>query len=236
MSTLSGGPNIVTDGLVLYLDAANPASYVSGSTAWRDISRGGNNGTLVNGPTFNSANGGSIVFDGVDDWTSFGNILNTGTSDFTISAWVKSTSTAVGNNNGIVYKRSTSTSTNMGYRLNMPNGAFNLHIADGVNSNTLSTVSPSFNNGNWYNVVGIAIRTQKLQIFVNGQLNIETASTLATSIDTSTNFAVGALNTSGTSTFHRFLGNISNVSIYNRALSPSEVLQNFNATKTRFGL
>ena len=229
-------PKVITDGLVLYLDAANPKSYPGSGTAWGDISRGGNNGTLTNGPTFNSANGGSIVFDGVDDWTSFGNILNTGTNDFTISAWVKSTSTAVGNNNGIVYKRATGFSTSPGYRLNMPNGAFNLYIADGVNFNTLSTVSPSFNNGNWYNVVGIAIRTQKLQIFVNGQLNIETASTLATSIDTSTNFAVGALNTSGTSTFHRFLGNISNVSVYNRALSATEVLQNYNATKTRFGL
>ena len=70
MSTLSGGPNIVTNGLVLSLDAANPKSYVSGSTTWNDISRGGNNGTLINGPTFNSANGGSIVFDGVNDFIS----------------------------------------------------------------------------------------------------------------------------------------------------------------------
>jgi hypothetical protein len=117
----------------------------------------------------------------------------------------------------------------------MPNGAFNLRIADGINQNSLSTNS-SFNDGNWYNVIGVVIRTQKLQIFVNGQLNIETASTLATSIDSSTNFAIGALNTSGTSTFHRFLGNISNVSIYNRALSAQEILQNYTATKSRYGL
>ena len=85
-------PKIVTDGLVLYLDAANPNSYVSGSTSWRDISRGGNNGTLVNGPTFNSANGGSIVFDGVDDNISFsGNTFNysPGTSGgISLEIWV----------------------------------------------------------------------------------------------------------------------------------------------------
>ncbi len=60
-------PRVVTDGLVLYLDAANQYSYVSGSTSWNDISRGGNNGILTNGPTYNSANGGSIVFDGTND-------------------------------------------------------------------------------------------------------------------------------------------------------------------------
>jgi uncharacterized delta-60 repeat protein len=61
---------------VLYLDAANTKSYVSGSTTWNDISRGGNNGTLTNGPTFNSANGGSIVFDGVDDYIQIENTIN----------------------------------------------------------------------------------------------------------------------------------------------------------------
>lgn len=61
------GANVVTDGLVLALDAANPKSYVSGSTMCRDLSGNNNSGSLVNGPTFSSANGGSIRFDGVDD-------------------------------------------------------------------------------------------------------------------------------------------------------------------------
>jgi len=67
-------PKIVTDGLVLYLDAANIKSYVSGSTIWRDISRSGaSNGIIVNGPIFNSLNGGSISFDGVDDYIDISN-------------------------------------------------------------------------------------------------------------------------------------------------------------------
>jgi len=89
MSTAEGGGNIVTDGLIFYLDAANTKSYVNGSTIWDDLSRGENNGELVNGPTFDTSNGGSIVFDGVDDYVNFTS-LNPITSNnpFTLSSWL----------------------------------------------------------------------------------------------------------------------------------------------------
>jgi hypothetical protein len=61
-----GGPDIITDGLVLYLDAANTKSYIGSGTTWKDLSRNSNDGTLTNGPTFDSGNSGSIVFDGVE--------------------------------------------------------------------------------------------------------------------------------------------------------------------------
>ena len=89
MSTAEGGGNIVTDGLVLLLDAANTKSYVSGSTIWNDLSRSGNNGSLINGPTFNSLNGGSIVFDGSNDFIE-GTI--TVPTSFTFNVWLKMTS------------------------------------------------------------------------------------------------------------------------------------------------
>ena len=83
-------PSIVTSGLVLNLDAANMKSYPRSGTTWRDLSGLGNNGTLTNGPTFNSQNGGSIVFDGVDDYASINNTIgNFGTSDFTINFFFK---------------------------------------------------------------------------------------------------------------------------------------------------
>ena len=94
MSTLNGGPgNIVTNGLVLYLDAANYLSYTSGSTTWRDLSSSNNSGTLTNGPTFSSANGGSIVFDGVDDISIHPSSLYV--DNFTLSAWVYKTSSGI---------------------------------------------------------------------------------------------------------------------------------------------
>ena len=72
-------PSLVTTGLVLNLDAGNSVSYVGSGTTWNDLS-GSNHGTLTNGPLFNAGNGGSIVFDGIDDVISFGNILNMGLS------------------------------------------------------------------------------------------------------------------------------------------------------------
>ena len=84
-------PKIVTDGLVLCLDAGNTKSYI-GSGTWSDISRGGNNGTLTNGPTFSSLNGGSILFDGVNDSLTFSNNSNLyflNNSSYTLSIFAK---------------------------------------------------------------------------------------------------------------------------------------------------
>ena len=81
-------PSIVTDGLVLCVDAANTKSYPGSGTTWTDISSKGNNGTLTNGPTFSSGNGGAIVFDGTNDYVDFGSqVANLSTS--TISFWIK---------------------------------------------------------------------------------------------------------------------------------------------------
>ena len=90
----SYSPKIVTDGLVLYLDAANTKSFTSGSAVWNDLGRGGNNGALTNGPTYSSANGGSIVFDGTDDYIKVNartNINNLST--LTINIFAKITNT-----------------------------------------------------------------------------------------------------------------------------------------------
>ena len=82
-------PSMVTNGLVLNLDAGNTSSYIGSGTTWTDLTNSGNNGTLTNGPLFNSGNGGNIVFDGIDDVVGFGNILNMGLNSWTMSCWVK---------------------------------------------------------------------------------------------------------------------------------------------------
>lgn len=93
------GPNIITDGLVLALDAGNTKSYPGSGTTWNDVSGNGNNGTLINGPTFDTGNGGSVVFDGVDDHftTSTTPTELLGNPSFTISMWVKRLSNEVTN-------------------------------------------------------------------------------------------------------------------------------------------
>ena len=231
--------NIVRDGLVLYLDAANIKSYSGTGAVWNDLSGNGRNGSLVNGASYNASNSGSIVFDGVDDNVPFGTILDMGTNSFSLYAWVKSTSTSVGNNNGIIYKRGTGASASPGYRLNMPNGTFNLFIADGTTFNSLNSTLTTYNDGNWHNVVGVVNRqTNKMLMYVDGRLSNQMDITFSTSINSeaTVQLTVGALRLSGPAVYHPFLGNISCVKIYNRALSEQEVQQNFNALRGRYNV
>jgi len=207
-------------------------SFDEGSgTIANDASGYGNNGTLVNGPVWRCAStdpnytpsgpGCSLQFDGADDYVDMGDILDQPENDFTISAWVKSTSTATGNNNGIVYKRATGYSYSSGYRLNMPNGAFNLHIANGITSTSLSSGS-GYNNGNWHHVAGIVKRNDELRIYVDGVSVANTPTTLTGSIDSTVNLGIGAL-VIGTSYYHPFNGLIDDVRIYEKALETAQV-------------
>ncbi len=84
------GPDINENGLVLSLDAANYKSYTGSGTTWRDLSGNSNNGTLTNGPTFNAANMGAIVFDGTDDKVtiSMNSSFIYGVSPFSLNAWI----------------------------------------------------------------------------------------------------------------------------------------------------
>ena len=79
-----GPPTLITTGLVLHLDAGDALSYPGNGNTWNDLS-GSNNGTLLNGPTYNSGNGGSIVFDGINDVVSLGNVLNMGLNSWRVS-------------------------------------------------------------------------------------------------------------------------------------------------------
>ncbi len=81
---------VVKDGLVVCLDAGNPKSYPGTGNTWYDLTINGNNGTLTNGPTFSSINGGGIVFDGINDYVSVGN-LGSFYAQGTISYWMYST-------------------------------------------------------------------------------------------------------------------------------------------------
>ncbi|MFY7884644.1 MAG: hypothetical protein ACOVOV_07360, partial [Dolichospermum sp.] len=83
-----GTPTIVTNGLVLNLDAANTKSYVSGSTNWFSLGNPSLSGSLVNGPAFSSENGGSIVFDGVNDYVQIDNPSILQNQNFSISTWI----------------------------------------------------------------------------------------------------------------------------------------------------
>jgi hypothetical protein len=218
----SYSPSIVTNGLVLYLDAANIRSYTSGSTIWRDLSRGGNNGTLTNGPTFNSSNGGNIVFDGVDDYVTFSTIT---TNVYTIDFWYK----MGGNDSTYGYFASSGTNGLAISEGGLSNGLVygQFYYYNGSNLFNLANI-PSTINWNHISVV-INTTSNNFQLFGNGiQLTNTTIISMATSITDIGRYVVANVN---------FLkGNLASYKIYNRALTSTEILQNFNATKRRFGL
>ena len=219
-------PKVITDGLVLYLDAANTRSYPGTGTAWNDLSRSGNNGTLTNGPTFNSGNGGSIVFDGVDDYVNCGSQKVNNTS-FTFSCWVK---LAIASGTQVFIAQGSTGAGSYQY-IAFRNNLFQFNT-DGSNTFAESNSTPSANI--WYNIVGVynTTVTNKNIIYVN--------SIPQTTVSTATANFTGDSTSLGRSPFGSggaFLnGNIANAQIYNRALSSTEILQNYNATKTRFGL
>jgi hypothetical protein len=215
-------PKIVTDGLVLYLDAANNRSYPGSGTTWVDLSRGNNNGTLTNGPTFNSANGGSIVFDGTNDFINCGNSANLQITVGSIAAWVK-TSTPGNSFRSIIAKQS----------------AWGLFIADNIlvtydwgNSSTRST-GINIADNTWKYVTLTFTETSGTPsnnaiVYLNGNAVLTTT---VKNSNQSVNVQIAEANAS------QFLnGNIAAASVYNRVLSQTEITQNYNATKTRFGL
>jgi hypothetical protein len=216
-------PKIITEGLVLALDAGNTKSYPSGSTTWYDKSGNARNGTLTNGPTYNSANGGSIVFDGVDDYVSCGNPSIFQINQGTISAWVK-TSSPGSDYRGIITKQGNCGLFVRDGILASYNWGTNQHITTGINiaDNIWKYVAMTF-------TTNTGSPSNNAIIYLNG------TSVLTTTIQLSDNTVELQIGGGGTSP-QRISGNIAGASLYNRALSASEIQQNFNALRGRYGI
>jgi hypothetical protein len=237
-------PKIVTNGLVLYLDAANTKSYVSGSTTWNDLSRGGNNGTLVNGPTFNSANGGGVVFDGVNEYTDCGFISQTilSNNQFTFNYWIKMTG-GIARGDFFNIKNFNTPQDDIGFFIDTNNklyAYFNVQgtiTNNGVGFGYASVSTTTFTRNTIYNICVQKDASQKIVMYVNGTLDNNTYSTVTNTANVaSTQLWIGSNRSNLTTPTLSFPGTIYQASIYNRALSAQEILQNYNATKTRFGL
>ena len=233
-------PKIVTDGLVLYLDAANPKSIVSGATTWTDMSRGGNNGTLVNNLGFDSQNGGSLVFDGVDDYVEKANIpvnspISFTTGNFTLEHWIKITAyepgTYFGLTNMIMAKGPASTFNYATQVTNSTTLTF-IHRNNAEGLIGLNFTVPSLTNN--ISQVVFSITLTQVSLYINGNLS----STQNLTGNPITPYANDGLQIGGHYQIANtsFTGNMYCHKIYNRALTAQEVLQNYNATKSRFGL
>jgi hypothetical protein len=227
-------PTIVTNGLVLCLDSANTESYPGSGTAWTDLSGNGNNGTLVNGPVFDGTNMGSISFDGVDDVGTLGNNMYTYTYDssYTVDVFLKINS--LSRVNGIIGDLQFDW---WSFRVNSNNNLLIRHrLNDSIQNQLVGNTS--LNSNQYYHCVGVFNKSSGMQLFINGQLDGQNTSTVIFGLNSSGRGPkfIGQ-NRTGVSTSPQVLdGSIYSVKLYNRALSAAEILQNYNATKGRFGL
>jgi hypothetical protein len=232
------GPNVIKSGLILALDGSNIRSYPGTGTTWTDLSGNSNNGTLTNGPTFNSSNLGSISFDGSNDHVTVA-----------VNSWIRSASSAYtfssffyyngSSNGGAPYSLMTfpnAGDTNDGFWQHLNLGNWLWRTEDNVSGEFGGNVeAPSpFSNGNWYHIATV-VKTNSLIFYRNG-------SPVAT-ISTSFNWA--NLRSDGTAYLcigtgygeaYYMNGYVANFQMYNRELTATEILQNYNATRRRFGL
>ena len=215
--------NIITKGLVMHLDASATPSYPRSGTAWSDISSQTNNGTLTNGPTYSSTDGGSISFDGTNDYVACGTGINHGTSAFTYEAWIN-TNSITGGYGWIMGK----SGYNMG--LNRYDNILQFFLYNSSNNLYAESVY-ILTVGTWWHVVG-AFDGSTIRLYVNGNQY-----GAGQNIGTSKDYGAGDLYL-GTPNASNLMwnGKIASAKVYNRVLAIAEIKQNFNIQRSRFGI
>jgi hypothetical protein len=224
------GPQIVKDGLVLWLDAANNKSYTSGSAIWRDMSGNNNSGSLINGPTFSSANNGSIVFDGVNDFISTSGI-STSFTEFAIETWIYVSQPQPNEYSSIVFSRGGGGIITGLHFLGNAFGGNGYKLSYTYNGSGYTwTGPPSISQVGWTSVSLVFVGSSAI-FYINGSYGAANFQALST-----TNLSALNIGRDSSGFPRHFKGNIGIVKIYNRALSQSEVQQNFNALRGRYNL
>jgi hypothetical protein len=230
---LQHSPSIITDGLVLYLDAANPRSYPGAGTTWTDLSGNGNNSTLINGVGYNSGNGGFLSFNGADQYADLGitsTYFPTGSISHTLSVflWVQSADTAnhifFGNqqiSNERIYIAKNSNTWDIGWG-NFPWGPSN------ITSGTRRAASSDWTNLAMIVSAGVA------NLYVNGEFTFNRTDT---TVNITGTLPLGAyIFESILDTSNMKPVNMACCAIYNRALAAQEIQQNFNTLRGRFNI
>ena len=232
---LAHSPRIVTDGLVLCLDAGNTKSYPGSGTTWYDLSGNGNNGTLTNGPTYSD---GTLTFDRSDDIVfcpPTNSIIGDSQSTITNIIVFKTTDTS-NRMYASSLKRNTGASTLLSIDINSDNGGnfssgkAGFLTSDGA-SHSWITYNGGVNDGNWH-FIGCVVDASGRRLYIDGNLVASDATTLTTASGNTGTYTLGGFDTSNI----LFGGSIALSLIYTKSLSTSEIQQNFNALRGRFGI
>jgi|SRR5210317_1614824 len=227
----SYGKSIVTDGLVFYVDAANENSYPGTGTTWSDLI-GGNDGALTNSPTYSSANGGSIDFDGANDYVGGTGISNGGGSGTAQSynIWFKTDVLDVpGLSQGLFFWDQYN-----GIAIYDVTGELFIQTR-GDNSIGDFSPTPTATVNTWHNVVFNFNQGVSYECWLDG-VSFGSVATSDTSNEPTSSqiWSIGSRINDSNNYLDYCNGNIAIVQAYNRALTTSEILQNYNALKNRF--
>lgn len=226
-------PKIITNGLVLALDGANTKSNPGSGTTWYDLSGNGKDGSLVNGASFQTTNGGSVAFDGVNDRVNlYASNQLIGNQYATLEAWIKSSDNGAGSGN---YGNFLGTRVGQNMSINRYATTNTAVFLTDFTSGNLNAPIGSINvfDQNWHHIVGVN-NFGICSLYVDGTLEGTDSTKSGQNIDL--NAEVMAIGNDTNNTSRTFYGEVAIARIYNRALTQPEVLQNYNATKTRFGI
>jgi hypothetical protein len=226
----SSVPGIVERNLQLYLNAADSLSYPGSGTTWTDLSTNGYATTLVGAPVFNST---YFTFDGTTEYVDTNQSLSA--ESFSVGAWFRTTATGI----RMILSKETTTGTPWNYRIWLNNGTINADVAQPSDIDSLSSVLSTYNNGDWY-LVMFTRTDSNWYLYVNGEQVSTRADTYTGTVVNSQELWIGrsAFTSGGASPTgsYQYSGDIGQVFVYNDALTPTEILQNFTATRSTYGV
>ena len=221
MAGFTGASPIVTDGLVFAVDAANYESYPGSGTTWTDLA-GNNNGTLTNGPTFDSGDGGSIVFDGSNDYATAGYQMpsQSSTTTFSWNLWIYLPS---GNGaNDVIFGNRYGPANLQFIKITPTNWEYY--------NNGAETISYSIPTNQWVNLC--VVKDQGTHYYYSNASQVGTRSSNKSIVANPVFMGADAYSGIKEPSSVQF----ASAAIYDRALSSTEALQNYNALKSRFSL
>lgn len=231
--TYHNGPRIVTNGLVLHLDAGNSKSYPGSGTVWSDLSGNNNHGTLTNGPSYNAANKGSIVLDGANDYINIANIGNYTAISYSLECFVFPTFDFGQFGRAIMSKTSACNSAEFVLEYGRTTNKFSFVLRDDLIFYSNNTYPKNI----WHHVMVTRNNTGGSNytniLYINGKIE---ASSNTNFFGTGGSAILSIGVNLGCTGIGYFTGRIGLSRVYSRALSATEVAQNYNALKGRYNL
>jgi hypothetical protein len=224
--------NVISDGLVLDLDASNPTSYSGTGSTWYDLSGLNNDATLVNSPTYSSDYGGYLTINGTNQYVTIANNASLDDNTVTVSVWCQYTTVTAsgGAGYGSIISLGSSSGTYNGWNLYIYLNTLNAQIKNNPSPSVTDIAGTTLSTGTWYNITLVAVSGGTSYLYLNNVL-LNSAATIGFTVTNSQPLRIGR---AVDAFWSYFGGNLGQITLYNRALTTLELTQNYNNTLGRF--